>query len=61
MENEIVKFECSLEGPHQFGASKICRQDLKRAKKPGTSHMIGAVAENRKGRTLRQFERAKQA
>ena len=63
MDNEIIKFECSPEGLYQYEVSKIYRKDLKTtgADETGTSNLIGTVADNRKGYTLRQFERAKEA
>jgi hypothetical protein len=61
MGNEkILKFECSPEGLYQMEVSNEYKQDLKDPKS-GTSHLISTVAENRKGYTLRQFERAKEA
>ena len=57
-ENEIIRFECSPEGLYQYEVSKGYKSDLKDS---GTSYLVSTVTENRKGYTLRQFERAKQA
>jgi hypothetical protein len=64
MDNEIIKkFECSPEGLNQYEVSKIYRKDLKNTgtDATGTSNLIVTVADNCKGYTLRQFERAKEA
>jgi hypothetical protein len=60
MGNKILKFECSPEGLYQMEVSEGYKQDLKEPKN-GTSNLISTIAENRKGYTLRQFERAKDA
>ena len=63
MDDGKIKFECSPEGLYQYEVSKIYRQDLKTtgAEVTSTSNLIGTVADNRKGYTLRQFEQAKEA
>jgi hypothetical protein len=62
MDNTIIKFECSPEGLYQYSVSSGYQQGLKEdQKEDGASNLISTVAENRKGYTLRQFERAKQA
>ena len=64
IENKIIKFECSPEGLYQYEVSKTYRKNIKKpneTEKSGESHLIGTVTENRKGYTLRQFERAKEA
>jgi hypothetical protein len=61
-ESKIIKFECGSEGLHQHEASKDCKKDTQvKQHKDGTSDLIGAVTENRKGHAMRQFECAKEA
>jgi hypothetical protein len=62
MDNEIIKFECSPSGLYQYLVSNGYQQGLKEdQKEDSTSNLISTVAENRKGYTLRQFKRAKEA
>jgi hypothetical protein len=62
MDNEIIKFECSRDGLHQYSVSTGYQKGLKQdQKEDSASNLISTVAENRKGYTLRQFERAKEA
>jgi hypothetical protein len=62
MDNEIIKFECSPDGLYQYLVSNGYQQGLKEdQKEDGASNLISTVAENRKGCTLHQFERAKEA
>jgi hypothetical protein len=62
MDKEIIKFECSPDGLYQYWVSNGYQQGLKEdQKEDGASNLISTVAENRKGYTLRQFERAKEA
>jgi hypothetical protein len=62
MDNEIIKFECSPDGVYQYLVSSGYQQGLKEDQKDdGASNLISTVAENRKGYTLHQFERAKEA
>jgi hypothetical protein len=60
MDNENIKFECSP--LYQYLVSEGYQRGLKEDQKEnGASNLISIVAENRKGYTLRQFERAKEA
>jgi hypothetical protein len=62
MDNEIIKFECSPDGLYQYSVSTGYQKGLKEdQKEDGASNLISTVAENRKGYTLHQFERAKEA
>jgi hypothetical protein len=69
MDDHILKFECTPEGLYQYEVSKNYKEDItpkqmgktKRLKTEGTSNLISTVAENKKGYTTRQFERAKEA
>jgi hypothetical protein len=64
MDNEIIKFKCSPSGLHlyQYLVSSGYQQGLKEdQKEDGACTLISTVAENRKGYTLCQFERAKEA
>ena len=69
MNDKVLKFECTPEGLYQYEVSKSYREDLTESntERPkgsaidGTSNLISTVAKNRKGYTLRQFERAKGA
>ena len=64
MDNEIIKFECSPDGLYQYQVTKDYQQSLQKKDQQeheGTSNLVSTVAENRKGYTLRQFERAKEA
>jgi hypothetical protein len=60
MGDKILKFECSPKGLYQMEVSSGYKQDLKEPNN-GTSNLVSTVAKNRKGYTLRQFERAKVA
>jgi hypothetical protein len=62
MDNETIKFECSPDGLYQYSVSNGYQQGLKEdQKEDGASNLNSTVAENRKGYTLQQFERAKEA
>jgi hypothetical protein len=62
MDIAIIKFECSPDGLYQYSVSTRYQKGLKEdQKQDGASNLISTVAENRKGYTLRQFERAKEA
>jgi hypothetical protein len=62
MNNKILKFECIPKGQYQYKVSKGYKADLKKeVKTSGTSNLISTVTENRKGYTLGQLERAKEA
>jgi hypothetical protein len=73
MNDKILKFECTPEGLYQYEVSKGYKNDLKEGVTTsgtsnwksivtdGTSNLINTVTENRKGYTLRQSERAKEA
>jgi hypothetical protein len=62
MDKEIIKFKCSPDRLYQYLISKGYQQSLKEdQKEDGNSILISTVAENRKGYTLCQFERAKEA
>jgi hypothetical protein len=69
MDDHILKFECTPEGLYQYEVSKNYKEHVtpkqmgktKRLKTEGTSNLISTVAENKKGYTTRQFERAKEA
>ena len=61
-DNEIIKFECSPDGLYQYRVTKGYQDSLKKEQEhEGTSNLVSTVTENRKGYTLRQFERAKEA
>ena len=60
MDEEIIKFECSPEGLYQYEVTKGYKKNQK-TEELVTSNLITTVNENRKGYTLRQFERAKEA
>ena len=55
-----IKFECSPEGLYQYEVTKGYKKDLN-TKELASSNLVTTVNENRKGYTLRQFERAKEA
>jgi hypothetical protein len=60
MDKEIIKCECSP--LYQYSVSEGYQRGLKEdQKEKGASNLISTVAENRKGYTLCQFERAKEA
>jgi hypothetical protein len=62
MDNKIIKFKCSPDGLYQYSVSNRYQQGLKEdQKEDGASNLISTVAKNRKGYTLPQFERAKEA
>jgi hypothetical protein len=62
LDNELIKPECSPDGLYEYLVSSGYQQGLKEnQKEDGASDLISTVAENRKGYTLRQFERAKEA
>jgi hypothetical protein len=73
MDDEILKSECTPEGLYQYKVSKGYKKDLNvEVSTSGTSNsntivalrtsvLINTLTENRKGYTLRQFERAKDA
>ncbi len=60
MDDGKIKFECSPKGLYQYEVTKGYKKDLK-TEELATSNMITTVNKNRKGYTLRQFERAKEA
>ena len=57
----ILKFECSEDGLYIYEVPKRYRDGLVKDKSKGKNNMVSTVAENRKGYTLRQYERAKKA
>mgnify|MGYP002176679840 FL=1 len=60
MDDEIIKFECSPEGLYQYEVTKGYKKNLNNVELD-TSNLVTTVNENRKGYTLRQYERAKEA
>ena len=59
--NEILKFNCTEDGLYIYEIPKSYREALVKHKSKGKNNLVSTVAENRKGYTLRQFERAKKA
>ena len=61
--DKIVKFEATPEGLYRFEVPESYKESIKKNKNQayGTSNLVDTVAENRKGYTQRQFERAKRA
>ena len=57
----ILKFECSEDGLYIYEVPRAYRDGLVKNKTKGKNNLVNTVAENRKGYTLRQFERAKKA
>ena len=61
MPNKTIKFQRSPEGLYFYKVSKLYLESADSTTKTEQCHLIDTVAENRKGYTLRQFERAKTA
>ena len=62
MPKKNIKFKCNPEGLYQYNVPKSYKDSLEQGQRTkGTSNMIASIAENRKGYTQRQFERAKVA
>ena len=58
---EILKFGATEDGLYIYEVPQAYRDGLTKSKVKGKNNLVNTVAENRKGYTLRQFERAKKA